>query len=298
MRIEAGPEAPAVVVTGVSSGIGTGTLRELVRAGWHVFGSVRKPQDAQRLSREVGPSYTPLVFDVTDSAALARAAREVEKALGGRKLAGLVNNAGIAVAGPLLELPLSELRRQLEVNLVSVLGVTQAFFHLLRKSSDGGGRPARIINISSVSGRIAVPFLGPYAASKHGMQGLSDSLRRECLLHGVDVVVIDPASVSTPIWDKAEALDLSAYARSPYREPMARMKDSMIANGRRGSPPEVIGRLVVKVLEARRPRARFLAGRGSAGIWIITHLAGRRLADRFFGRVLGLAPRRPPAERS
>jgi NAD(P)-dependent dehydrogenase (short-subunit alcohol dehydrogenase family) len=294
VSIEAGPEAPAALVTGVSTGIGNGILRELARAGWHVFGSVRKPQDAERLSQEMGASYTPLIFDVTDSAALSRAAQEVEQALRGRKLAGLVNNAGIAVPGPLLELPLAELRRQLEVNLVSVLGVTQAFFPLLRTSSDAGGRPARIVNISSVAGRIAAPFLGPYAAAKHGVQGLSDSLRRECLLNGVDVVVIDPAAVSTRIWDKAEALDVTPYAKSPYREPMLRMRDAMVANGRRGSPPEAIGRLVVKVLEARRPRARYLVGRGSAGIWIITHFAGRRLADRFFGRALGLAPHPAP----
>jgi len=286
------PEAPAAVVTGVSSGIGYATLRELVRAGWHVFGSVRNTADAERLSSELGAGYSPLVFDVTDAEAVARAAEEVKKGLKGKKLSGLVNNAGIAVPGPLLELPLAEFRRQVEVNLVSVLGVTQAFFHLLRTRSDGGGRPARIVNISSVAGRIALPFLGPYAASKHGVQGLSDSLRRECLVYGVDVVVIDPATVATPIWDKADALDLSRYAASPYRQPMENIKASMIANGRRGSPPEVIGRLVLRALRTARPRARYLAGRGSAQIWVTTHLVGRRFMDRMVGRALGLLPRR------
>jgi NAD(P)-dependent dehydrogenase (short-subunit alcohol dehydrogenase family) len=285
-------DAPAVLVTGVSSGIGNGTLRELVRAGFHVFGSVRRQGDADSLSREFGDSYSPLIFDVTDAAALAEAASRVEKELGGRKLSGLVNNAGVAVPGPLLELPVAEFRRQVEVNLVSVLAVTQAFFPLLKKTSDRGGGAARIVNISSVAGQIALPFLGPYAASKHGVEGLSDSLRRECMLYGVDVVVIDPASVATPIWDKAEALDLSPYERSPYREAIKRMKESMVASGRRGSRPEVIGRLVVKVLRARKPRARYMAGKGSAGIWAATHLVSVRVLDRLIGRAMGLMPPR------
>ncbi len=230
-------DAPAVLITGVSSGIGNGTLRELIRAGYRVFGSVRRRDDAERLSREFGGSYSPLIFDVTDAAAVASAAAEVQKALEGRKLCGLVNNAGVAVPGPLLELPIAEFRRQIEVNLVSVLAVTQAFFPLLRHSIRDGGAPGRIVNISSVAGQIALPFLGPYAASKHGVEGLSDSLRRECMLYGVDVVVIDPANVATSIWDKAEALDMTAYERSPYRQALLRMKDSMVASGRRGSGP-------------------------------------------------------------
>jgi len=220
----------------------------------------------------------------------------VRNALGTRKLSGLVNNAGVAVPGPLLELPVAEFRRQIEVNLVSILAVTQAFFPLLKKASDGGGRPGRIVMISSVAGHIALPFLGPYAASKHGMEGLSDSLRRECMLHGVDVVVIAPATVATPIWNKAEALDLSAYVDSPYRELLKRMKDSMVASGKRGSPPGSVGRLVARVLAARKPRARYMVGRGSAGIWLLTHFVSARLVDRALGRAFGLR-KRPPARK-
>ena len=185
MNTPAVQDKPAVVVTGVSTGIGNGTLRELVRAGYRVFGSVRKREDADRLSKEFGDAYNPLIFDVTDPGAVAKGVDEVRRALAGGRLSGLVNNAGVAVSGPLLELPLAEFRRQIEVNLVSVLAVTQAFFPLLRKASDGGGKPARIVNISSVAGRFAAPFLGAYAAAKHGVEGLSDSLRRECMLYGV-----------------------------------------------------------------------------------------------------------------
>ena len=262
----------AVLVTGVSSGIGNSIARQLLKAGYRVFGSVRKRTDAARLAKELGASYTPLVFDVTDGKALAAAVVQVRKILGKDKLAGLVNNAGVAVPGPLLELPVSEFRRQIEVNLVSVLAVTQAFFPLVRTSADADGKPARIINISSVAGQFALPFLGPYAASKHGVEGLSDSLRRECLINGVDVIVIDPGSVATPIWAKAKDLDLSIYSASPYLAAMTRMRDGMVTAGDHGIPPDRIGQLVVKILAARRPRARYMIGSGRVMVWMSRHL--------------------------
>ncbi len=281
-------DSPAVVVTGVSTGIGNGILHKLVGAGYRVFGSVRKREDADRLSKELGPAYTPLLFDVTDGQAVAKAAETAREVLSGDKLVGLVNNAGVAVPGPLLEIPIEEFRRQIEVNLVSVLTVTQAFFPLLRKATEAGGRPGRIVNISSVARQVALPFLGPYAASKHGVEGLSDSLRRECMLYGIDVVVIDPATVATPIWSKADGMDLSSYSKSPYLEPMQRMKSAMVAAGRSGSSPETIGRLVARVLGARRPRARYMVGKGSARIWTVTHLLGTRMFDRILARGMGL----------
>ena len=216
-------------------------------------------------------------------------ASAVREKLEGGKLAALVNNAGIAVPGPLLEIPVSELRRQIEVNLVSVLSVTQAFFPLLAARNDGASRPGRIINISSIAGKLALPFLGPYAASKHGVEGLSDSLRRECLLYGVDVIVIDPGSVATAIWDKADALDLSRFEKSPYRRSMTRLKDSMVSSGRRGSPPERVGRAVLKVLQVARPRPRVTVGSGNPVI-LLSRLVGKRTLDRLIGKTLGLAP--------
>ena len=288
MKMPGEQKSPAVLVTGVSTGIGNSIARQLTNAGYHVFGSVRKRQDAARLSKEFGEAYTPLIFDVTDEKAVNRAAALVKKALGTGKLSGLVNNAGVAVPGPLLELPVSEFRRQIEVNLVSVMAVTQAFFPLLRTRSDAGGRPARIVNISSVAGQIAIPFLGPYAASKHGVEGLSDSLRRECMIYGVDVVVIDPATISTPIWSKAEDFDLSPYSRSPYLEPMKRMLKAMPESGQQGTSPERIGGLVVEIFRAKRPRVRYTIGRGKTRIWISTHLLRPRMVDRILAKALGL----------
>jgi len=283
--------APAVVVTGVSSGIGLGTARVLSANGYRVFGSVRKPEDAKRLSNELGGSFTPLLFDVTDEKAVKDGAAAVREKLKGEKLAALVNNAGIAVPGPLLEIPVSELQRQLDVNLVSVLTVTQAFFQLLATGKDGAARPGRIINISSIAGKLALPFLGPYAASKHGVEGLSDSLRRECLLYGVEVIVIDPGSVATAIWEKAEAVDLSPFARSPYLQSMTRLRDSMVSSGRKGSPPERVGMAVLKVLQAARPRPRVTVGSGNP-LTLVSRIVGKRILDRLIGRTLGLSPAR------
>ncbi|MGA2478636.1 MAG: SDR family oxidoreductase [Spirochaetia bacterium] len=289
MKSEETAGAPAIVVTGVSSGIGHGIAHVLVHNGFRVFGSVRRHEDAQRLSRELGGAFTPLLFDVTDAAAVEKGAAQVRDALNGGRLAGLVNNAGIAVPGPLLELTGDDLRKQIEVNLLSVMTVTRAFFPLLRLSADGGadGSP-RIVNISSVAGRLALPFLGGYAAAKHGLEGLSDSLRRELMLFGIDVVLIDPGTVATAIWEKADALDLSPFEKSPYRKAMLGFRDAMVSSGRRGSPPERVGVLVLRALRTKRPRARYALGGGSAAAALMSRLLPTRVFDRMIAGRLGL----------
>lgn len=168
------------------------------------------------MQEALGESFTPLLFDVTDAPAIQAAVEQVRTALGEEdNLVGLVNNAGVAVAGPLMHLPVAELRQQFEVNLFGLVAVTQAFLPLLGARPDTTVMPGRIINLSSVSGRIAYPFMGPYAASKHALEGLSDSLRHE-LIYGIDVILIEPGSVRTPIWDKAEQLDINRYANTDY----------------------------------------------------------------------------------
>jgi len=279
----------SVVVTGVSSGIGNGTTRVLLARGYRVFGSVRRADDAKRLSARFGGKFTPLIFDVTDEEAVRRAAEATRAALNGQKLCGLVNNAGIAVPGPLLELPIVELRRQIGVNLISVLTVTQAFFPLLRRRSEKTEGSGRIVNISSIAGKLALPFLGPYAAAKHGVEGLSESLRRECMLYGIEVIVIDPGSVATSIWDKADAVDLTPYAQSPYLQSMTKLKDSMVASGRKGSRPERVGNVVLKALTERNPQVRYVLGQGNPVIWLSQRLP-KRLLDRMIAKNMGLLP--------
>jgi NAD(P)-dependent dehydrogenase (short-subunit alcohol dehydrogenase family) len=214
----------SVVITGTSTGIGWGTAKVLIANGFRVFGSVRKTSDAERLAAEFGARFVPLIFDVTDEAAVKAAAADVRTALAGEKLAGLVNNAGVAVAGPLLELPIEEFRRQIEINLVGVVITTKAFAPLVGTDPQLQGNPGRIINISSVGGRNAVPFLAPYAASKFALEGLSESLRRELLPFGIDVIIIGPGAVATPIWSKAEQIDVTPYLNTPYTTPLERLR--------------------------------------------------------------------------
>src|SRR5438093_12844615 len=187
------------VVTGASTGFGAAIARHLAGRGFRVFGTVRRAEDEVALARD---GVTPVRMDVTDTASIMRAQGEVERALAGAPLLGLVNNAGIPAAGPLELFPLDELRRVLEVNLIGVVAVTQAFLPLLKASR------GRIVNISSVAGRGALPVIGPYAASKFGLEAVSDSLRRELLPFGVRVIVIEPGSFKTAIWSKVEAMDL------------------------------------------------------------------------------------------
>jgi NAD(P)-dependent dehydrogenase (short-subunit alcohol dehydrogenase family) len=278
----------SIVITGVSTGIGRSATQVLMERGFHVFGSVRKQADAERLAETFGDRFTPLLFDVTDEAAIAGGARRVREALKDRTLAGLVNNAGIAVSGPLLEIRPDEFRKQLEVNLTGAFMVTQAFAPLLGADSTLDGPPGRIVNISSIGGIRALPFLGPYAASKHGLEGFSEALRMELMLYGIDVIVIGPGPVRTEIWDKAEEIDLSEYEGSPYLPILRRFQEDFIAQGRKGYPPERLGQLIHKALTTSRPRVRYAADNRGLGEKIFTRLAPRRVLDRVIARTLGL----------
>src|SRR5438477_8562922 len=214
----------SVVVTGASTGIGWACVKVLIASGFHVFGSVRKQADAERLAKEFGNSFTPLIFDVTDEAAVAVGAKQVETALAGATLFGLVNNAGIAVPGPLLYLKVDDFKNQMAVNLTGQLIVTQAFAPLLGADRERTGAPGRIVMISSVGGKNALPFVGPYAASKFALEGLSESLRRELMVFGIDVIVVAPGAVATPIWDKSD-VDVTPYANTPYASALDKMKN-------------------------------------------------------------------------
>jgi NAD(P)-dependent dehydrogenase (short-subunit alcohol dehydrogenase family) len=277
----------SVVVTGASTGIGWGCVKILIGAGYRVFGSVRKQADADRLQAEFGPNFTPLIFDVTDQAAVQRGAAVVEKALGGETLLGLVNNAGVAVAGPLLYIGIDELRQQLEVNLIAQLTVTQAFAPLLGADTSRKDKPGRIVMMSSIGGKNAFPFMGPYSASKFGLEGLSESLRRELMVFGIDVIMIRPGAVRTPIWDKADEVDVTRFANTPYYSSLDKVKEVMIGQGRKGYPPERIGRAVLKALTTARPKTAYTENpdrlQGAA-----VRLLPKRTVDKAIAGQLGL----------
>jgi NAD(P)-dependent dehydrogenase (short-subunit alcohol dehydrogenase family) len=277
----------SVVVTGVSTGIGWGILKVLVQNGFRVFGSVRRTQDAERLTREFGEAFVPLIFDITDEAGVLNAAQQVREKLNGGTLFGLVNNAGVAVPAPLMHQPIEDFRKQMEINLIGQLIVTQAFLPLLGTDRSLKGSPGRVINMSSVSGRSGYPFLGAYAASKFALEGFSESLRRELMLYGIDVIIVGPGSVATPIWDKAEELDISIYAETGYAEAIRRIYKYMIEDGRNGYPPEKVGEVVLHALTTPKPHVRYAVIPGNPIRQFIQRLLPKRVIDRIIARNLG-----------
>lgn len=272
----------SILITGVSTGIGRDATRELLEHGYRVFGSVRKEQDGLALQQLFGPNFTPLLFDVTDEAAIQRAVPIVEQALKGQTLAGLVNNAGIAVAGPLMHLPMADFRQQFEVNLIGLLAVTQAFLPLLGAKLPRVESPGRIINISSVSGKIAYPFFGPYSSSKHALEALSDVLRRELNIYGIEVIAIEPGSIRTPIWDKADQVDTGRYANTDYAPILQPLQKLFVERGKNGLPVELVSTTIRQALEAPHPKTRYPLPRK----WFTGWLIPRWLPDRWLDRIM------------
>jgi NAD(P)-dependent dehydrogenase (short-subunit alcohol dehydrogenase family) len=277
----------SVVVTGSSTGIGWGATKVLIQHGFRVFGSVRKDADGERLQKEFGANFVPLKFDVTDAAAVNAAAEQVAAALGGETLAGLVNNAGIAVAGPLLYLKIDEMRHQLEVNVTGQLIVTQAFAPLLGSDRSRKGAPGRIVMITSVGGKNANPFMGPYCASKFAMEGLSESLRRELMLFGIDVIVVAPGAVATPIWDKAEEVDVTQYANTPYVTQLQKIRAYMLDRGPKGLKPEKLGEAIHHALTTAHPKVRYSVSPDGLQD-LMVNILPKRMVDKMIGGQLGL----------
>jgi NAD(P)-dependent dehydrogenase (short-subunit alcohol dehydrogenase family) len=247
--------AGKVVVTGASTGIGEATAHHLKRLGFEVRAGVRKLEDAERL-RVAG--IEPLTLDVTDSQSIAACRFEV----GDGPLAGLVNNAGVAVSGPVEFVPIDELRRQLEVNLIGQVAVTQAFLPQLRQAR------GRIVNVSSIGGRVALPLMSPYNASKFGLEAVSDALRRELRHLGVGVSVVEPGGVKTAIWGKGNraADEMTASAPPEAERLYGDMVEALRAEADKidretGLPPEAVAEVIGKALTAKRPRTRYLVGR-------------------------------------
>jgi|CXWL01.1.fsa_nt_gi NAD(P)-dependent dehydrogenase (short-subunit alcohol dehydrogenase family) len=281
----------AIVVTGASTGIGRAAVAKAVSEGAHVFASVRKQADADSLKAEFPEAVTPLLFDVADEAAVRVGAEQVAAALGKQRLFGLVNNAGIAVPGPLLYLDTEELRKQFEVNFFGVHNVTRAFAPLLGADPDREGKPGRIVMISSVGGQNGSPFVGPYSASKFAIEGYSQSLRRELMLFGVDVIVIGPGAVATPIWDKAEQIDLKRFANTPYAGAVGRVADYMQQQGKKGLPASDVGELIWRCLAAAEPKTRYAILRRPFMDNTLPKLLPQRMIDRILAQRLGFQKR-------
>ena len=280
----------SVVITGASTGIGWASAKLLLDKGFRVFGSVRKHADADRLKGEFGANFTPLIFDVTDESAVLAAAREVRAALNGEKLAGLVNNAGIAVAGPVLGLSADEFRRQMDVNVIGPIIATQAFAPLLGADPSLKGPPGRIVMISSVAGKSGNPLTSAYVASKHAVEGLSESLRRELMLFGIDVVIVAPGPVKTPIWSKGqEAADISRYQNSPYLPALQKASAFMQQLEAIGLPAEKIAERVHDALTLPSPKVRYHIAPDTMR-HLLAAVLPKRMMDRIIAKRLGLMP--------
>jgi hypothetical protein len=279
----------SVVITGASTGIGWATAKLLLDRGFRVFGSVRKQADADRLGNEFGANFTPLIFDVTDEAAVLTAARAVRNQLNGETLAGLVNNAGIAVAGPVLELAADEFRRQMDVNVIGPIIATQAFGPLLGSDPSLKGPKGRIVMISSVAGRNGNPLMSAYSTSKFAIEGLSESLRRELMLFGIDVVIVAPGPVKTPIWSKSDDVDISAYRNSPYFPALERIRKYMMKLGEIGLPAERIAEAIFVALTSPSPKVRYQLTPDPMR-HLTTAVLPKRMIDKIIARRLGLMP--------
>jgi NAD(P)-dependent dehydrogenase (short-subunit alcohol dehydrogenase family) len=283
----------AAVVTGVSSGIGEAIAADLVRRGWRVFGTVRRPEDGERLKSALGAGFSPVLVDVTDAAALQAAAATVASALAGEPLAGLVCNAGISLPGPLLEQPLAELDRQWQINVLGLVATVQAFAPLAGARADFAGRPGRIVTMSSVSGKLAWPFVGGYAASKHAVEAVSHALRRELMPFGVDVVIVGPGPIATPIWEKsAAAVDRERYRSTFYGPLIERFEKAVMTHAKAALPAEAVAEVVHKALTLPKPRTRYTVTRAPFLSWTLPRLLPDRLIDRLAAGQLGLSRRR------
>jgi len=282
-----------VVVTGVSTGIGWGTTKVLVSKGFRVFGSVRKQADADRLQKEFGDLFVPLMMDITDADAVHQAAQKVGSMIGDRNLAGLVNNAGIVVSGPLLYLRPSEYRRQLEVNMISPLVVIQAFAHLLGTDKKRRGPAGRIVNITSSGAQVPIPLLGAYSASKCGLEGMSDVLRLELMLFGIDLVMIEPGFVNTAMYDKGEKEDLSEFKPTEYWNAVQNFQKFIVAEGRKGFSPERLGQAVHLALSTAKPKARYAVIKQRFKNWILPRLLPARMLDAVVAKQLGFIKPQP-----
>jgi len=275
--------AGSVVITGASSGIGKASALRLDQLGFRVFAGVRRDADGEALRREASDRLTPLLLDVTDTASIAAAAAAVTDAVGDAGLDALINNAGFAVSGPVEFLPLADLRRQFEVNVIGQVAVTQAFLALVRRGK------GRVITMGSISGRSVLPFAGAYGASKHALRALNVALRMELQPWGIPVVSIEPSTVATPIWARSVAAsEEREHASSPlererYGRALIVINRAAGEQTRVGTPVAAVAEVVVRAVADRRPRPVYIVGR-NARLRVTLEMLPARLRDRIILR--------------
>ena len=279
----------SVLVTGVSTGIGKAIAEELLNNEFIVIGSVRKESDSEDLKKRFEENFYPVKFDVTKKQEIQKAKIEVEKILADRKsyLSCVINNAGIALGGPVRYLDVDIFRKQFEVNFFGLIEVTKTFLDLLIDHNSYKMKN-KIINIGSISGKRSYPFVGPYTASKHALEGFTDALRRELLIHDVDVVLIQPGPIRTPIWDKAPKIEDNPFLKTEYEIPLRKFNKGYIKLGIDGYSPTIIGNKIVEVMNTNKPRTRYVITPKIFKNYLIPGFLPDRWVDRLTGKMLGL----------
>ena len=277
-----------VVITGVSTGIGYSSVKILCNAGYTVYGSVRKTEDAERIADKLGDNFHPLIFDITDSKGILASVEKVRSDLKpGECIAGLVNNAGIALGGPVALIDIEIFRKQFEVNFFGLIEVTKAYLPLLGASKESNNQ-GKIINISSVSGRRSHPFIAPYTASKFALEAFSDSLRRELMIYGVDVILIEPGPIKTAIWNKTPDPENNEFLGSDYEPALRQFYKLFIEMGKKGLDPDIIGNKVKNILQNPRPRIRHVITPNRFLNYTLPGILPSRMFDKLVGKGLGL----------
>ena len=280
--------AGSVVITGASTGIGAASALALDKLNFRVFAGVRKRADGEALQAQASAKLTPVELDVTNSNEIAAALKTIADEVGDAGLTGLVNNAGIGVVGPLEIVSPDELRRQFEVNVIGLIAVTQALLPLLRKAR------GRVVNMSSIAGRAAMPYMGPYAASKHALEALSDALRIELQHTGVRVSVIEPGAIATPIWHKTRKevngweSTWSEEAKALYLDGLNRVKHVAAMSEENAAPPSLVADAVIHALTAPNPKPRYLVGRDAKLRALLAAILPDSLQDKLLTKVLKL----------
>jgi len=278
----------SVVITGTSTGIGYATSKLFIEQNYHVFGSVRNNIDAERVSSELGVNFTPLIFDVTNESSVKESVKIVEKHLSGQKLSGLINNAGLGVIGTIQSLTAEQFKYQFDVNLLGVFHCCQAYLNLLGADRSLSGNPGKIINISSISGEIGMPFMSAYNMSKFGLEGFSEGIRRELLMYGIDVVVIAPGPVKTPIWGKINKKEeIKRYDNSDYRESLSRAMKMTEKMEQVGVEPRVIAERALSIIDNTKSSTRYRIDPTRIQN-ILLQLFPKRMADKMIAKRMGI----------
>ena len=278
-----------VLITGVSTGIGKSIAIKLLENNFYVIGSVRKAEDASELESMYPDKFKSIVFDVTNKDEIYNSVSIVKDFLKQKKsyLCSVINNAGIAIGGPIRYIDIDIFKKQFDVNFFGLINVTKAFLDLLIESNKYPLKN-KIINIGSISGKRSYPFVGPYTASKFALEGLTDSLRRELLIHNLDVILIEPGPIKTPIWSKVPNIEDNPFLETEYEVPLKKLSKGYIEMGKSGLHPDVIGDKIVHVLQRNNPKTRYVITPNKLMNYIVPGFFPDRWVDKLIGKMLGL----------